>query len=261
RNMWRAAARAHRNTPVRLTWTTLSQSPSGWSTAGWRSPIPAPATRMSIPPCRAAIALIAASTAASSPTSAASAEAISPSSRAAASAAAASRSTSATAAPARTKISAVARPMPRAPPVTTATLPSRRNGSSARSGIVILPLSSLGGRGPRRRNLLPLPRIMALVLYNSLTRRKAPFAPLDPSKVPVYVCGSTVYDEAHIGNARAVVAFDLLYRVLRHTYGDGHVTYVRNITDVEDKIMARARESGQTIDQVTQVTTAIFHQD
>jgi cysteinyl-tRNA synthetase len=77
----------------------------------------------------------------------------------------------------------------------------------------------------------------------------------------MYVCGPTVYDEAHIGNARAVVVFDLLYRVLRHEYGAEHVTYVRNITDVEDKIMAAAKASGQTIDQVTQRTTAQFHAD
>src|ERR1700726_2095584 len=102
---------------------------------------------------------------------------------------------------------------------------------------------------------------MPLVLYNPLTRRKEPFAPLDPERVRMYVCGPTVYDEAHIGNARAVVAFDLLYRVLRHEYGEGHVTYVRNITDVEDKIMAAARASGQTIDQVTARTAAQFHAD
>jgi cysteinyl-tRNA synthetase len=104
-------------------------------------------------------------------------------------------------------------------------------------------------------------RPMPLVLYNSLTRRKEPFEPLDPERVRMYVCGPTVYDEAHIGNARAVVAFDLLYRVLRHEYGEGQVTYVRNITDVEDKIMAAARASGQTIDQVTARTTAQFHAD
>src|SRR6202051_1218131 len=102
---------------------------------------------------------------------------------------------------------------------------------------------------------------MALVLYNSLTRRKEAFRPLDPANVRMYVCGPTVYDEAHIGNARTVVAFDLLYRVLRHEYGADHVTYVRNITDVEDKIMAAARASGQTIDQVTARTTAQFHAD
>jgi len=102
---------------------------------------------------------------------------------------------------------------------------------------------------------------MALKLYNSLTRRKEEFQPLDPKNVRMYVCGPTVYDEAHIGNARAVVAFDLLYRVLRQEYGADHVTYVRNITDVEDKIMAAARERGETIDQVTQRTTAIYHED
>src|ERR1700682_6666458 len=100
---------------------------------------------------------------------------------------------------------------------------------------------------------------MALSLYNSLTRRKEAFRPLDPHNVGIYVCGPTVYDEAHIGNARAVVAFDLLYRVLRHEYGEGHVTYVRNITDVEDKIMAAACASGQTIDQMRARTTAQFH--
>jgi cysteinyl-tRNA synthetase len=102
---------------------------------------------------------------------------------------------------------------------------------------------------------------MPLTLYNTLTRRKEAFEPLDPQNVRMYVCGPTVYDDAHIGNARAVVAFDLLYRVLRHEYGADHVTYVRNITDVEDKIMAAARASGQTIDQVTGRTTAQFHAD
>src|ERR1700683_2373525 len=102
---------------------------------------------------------------------------------------------------------------------------------------------------------------MALTLYNSLTRRKEEFRPLDPQNVRMYVCGPTVYDYAHIGNARAVVAFDLLYRVLRHEYGADHVKYVRNITDVEDKIMAGAEASGQTIGEVTQRTTAQFHED
>ena len=102
---------------------------------------------------------------------------------------------------------------------------------------------------------------MTFKLYNSLTRRKEEFRPIDPRNVRMYVCGPTVYDDAHIGNARAVTVFDLLYRLLRHEYGESHVKYVRNITDVEDKIMARARESGQTIDQVTSHTTAVFHED
>ncbi|HEX3883236.1 MAG TPA: cysteine--tRNA ligase [Stellaceae bacterium] len=102
---------------------------------------------------------------------------------------------------------------------------------------------------------------MALQLYNSLTRRKEPFAPIDPRNVRMYVCGPTVYDFAHIGNARAVVAFDLVYRVLRHEYGEEHVTYVRNITDVEDKIIAAARENDEPIDALTARTTAIFRED
>src|SRR5512136_1355217 len=79
-----------------------------------------------------------------------------------------------------------------------------------------------------------------LQLYNTLTRAKEPFAPIDPSNVRMYVCGPTVYDFAHIGNARPVIVFDVLYRLLRHLYGEKHVTYVRNITDVDDKINDRA---------------------
>jgi cysteinyl-tRNA synthetase len=102
---------------------------------------------------------------------------------------------------------------------------------------------------------------MELKLYNTLSRDKRLFTPLDPARVRMYVCGPTVYDFAHIGNARPVIVFDVLYRLLRHIYGADHVTYVRNITDVEDKIMAAARASGQTIDQVTARTTAQFHAD
>ena len=102
---------------------------------------------------------------------------------------------------------------------------------------------------------------MALKLYNSLTRRKEAFQPLDPQNVRMYVCGPTVYDYAHIGNARAVVAFDLLYRVLRHEYGPDHVKYVRNITDVEDKIIDAAHANNEPIEALTERTARIFHED
>src|ERR1700751_2376854 len=102
---------------------------------------------------------------------------------------------------------------------------------------------------------------MPLTLYNTLTRRKEPFEPIDPTRVGLYVCGPTVYDRAHIGNARAVVAFDVLYRVLRHQCGPHRVRSVRKIPDVEDKIMAAARENGEPIDALTRRTIAIFHQD
>ena len=83
---------------------------------------------------------------------------------------------------------------------------------------------------------------MELRLYDTLTREKRLFQPLDPARVRMYVCGPTVYDFAHIGNARPVIVFDVLFRLLRHLYGAEHVTYVRNITDVDDKINARAAE-------------------
>ena len=102
---------------------------------------------------------------------------------------------------------------------------------------------------------------MPLVLYNSLTRRKEPFEPLDPELVRMYVCGPTVYDLAHIGNGRAVVVFDQLYRLLRHAYGAEHVRYVRNITDIDDKIIAAARDNGEPIEALTRRTTALFHAD
>ena len=102
---------------------------------------------------------------------------------------------------------------------------------------------------------------MGLELYNTLTRKKQPFAPLDPERVRVYVCGPTVYDYAHIGNARPIVVFDVLYRLLRHLYGADHVTYARNITDVDDKINARAKEEGVPIGELTERTTAQFHAD
>ena len=106
-----------------------------------------------------------------------------------------------------------------------------------------------------------------LKLYNTLTRTKEEFRPLDPANVRMYVCGPTVYDFAHIGNARPVIVFDVLYRLLRHLYGAEHVKYVRNITDVDDKINARAAEEypalplNEAIREVTRKTEAQFHED
>ncbi len=102
---------------------------------------------------------------------------------------------------------------------------------------------------------------MELKLYDTLTREKRTFAPIDPNRVRMYVCGPTVYDLAHIGNARPVIVFDVLYRLLRHLYGTGHVTYVRNITDVDDKINARAAEQGISIRELTESTYANFKAD
>ena len=117
---------------------------------------------------------------------------------------------------------------------------------------------------------------MTLTLYNTLTRRKEPFQPIDPANVRMYVCGPTVYDFAHIGNARPVIVFDVLFRLLRHLAAKGEwdggkgktiVTYARNITDVEDKINARAAElypdmpSEAAIRKLTEETAAQFHAD
>ena len=102
---------------------------------------------------------------------------------------------------------------------------------------------------------------MTIHLYNTLTREHQVFEPIDASNVRMYVCGPTVYDFAHIGNARPVVAFDVLFRLLRHTYGKDHVTYVRNITDVEDKIMAAAAKNGESIVALTERYTAAYNAD
>lgn len=100
---------------------------------------------------------------------------------------------------------------------------------------------------------------MDLWLYNSLTRKKELFVPLDPHHVKMYVCGPTVYDWAHLGNARPVVVFDTLYRLLRHLYP--RVTYVRNITDVDDKINAAALKNGESIQALTERTLKVYHED
>jgi cysteinyl-tRNA synthetase len=111
------------------------------------------------------------------------------------------------------------------------------------------------------------PDAPVLRLTNTLTRSKEVFAPIDAANVRMYVCGPTVYDFAHIGNARPVIVFDVLYRLLQHVYGADHVTYVRNITDVDDKINARALRDhpglplNDAIALVTKTTADQFHQD
>ncbi|MCW5770995.1 MAG: cysteine--tRNA ligase [Rhodospirillaceae bacterium] len=102
---------------------------------------------------------------------------------------------------------------------------------------------------------------MTLRLYNTLSRQKEELRPLDPANVRLYVCGPTVYDRIHIGNARPIVVFDVLFRLLRHEYGAGHVKYARNITDIDDKINNRARDRGVPIGTLTAETTRWFHQD
>ncbi|MGO4714419.1 cysteine--tRNA ligase [Bradyrhizobium sp. 2TAF24] len=108
---------------------------------------------------------------------------------------------------------------------------------------------------------------MELKLYDTLSKDKRVFAPLDPDNVRMYVCGPTVYDFAHIGNARPVIVFDVLFRLLRHVYGADHVTYVRNITDVDDKINDRAARDfpglplNEAIRKVTALTERQFHDD
>ena len=108
---------------------------------------------------------------------------------------------------------------------------------------------------------------MSITLYNTLTRKKEPFTPIDSANVRMYVCGPTVYDFAHIGNARPVIVFDVLFRLLRHVYGEDHVKYVRNITDVDDKINDRAARDypelplNEAIRKVTESTAQQYHAD
>jgi cysteinyl-tRNA synthetase len=108
---------------------------------------------------------------------------------------------------------------------------------------------------------------VTLKFYNTLTRDKSEFSPIDAQNVRMYVCGPTVYDYAHIGNARPAVVFDVLFRLLRHVYGQDHVTYARNITDVDDKINARALRDhpglplNEAIRQVTEKTETQYHAD
>lgn len=96
--------------------------------------------------------------------------------------------------------------------------------------------------------------MVEIYLHNTLKRRKEKFVPFDCSNVRMYVCGPTVYDRAHLGNAKTPVTFDVLFRLLRHVYGAEHVTYVSNITDVDDKILNKHKETGKSIREITEQT-------
>ncbi len=102
---------------------------------------------------------------------------------------------------------------------------------------------------------------MAIKLFDSVAREKRVFHPQDPSRVTMYVCGPTVYNRAHIGNFRPVIVFDTLFRLLRATYGEDAVIYARNITDIEDKLIAASVESGETIAAITQKYANIYAED
>lgn len=102
---------------------------------------------------------------------------------------------------------------------------------------------------------------MPLVLHDTMARKKRAFEPADPKRVTMYVCGPTVYNYAHIGNARAAVVFDLLFRVLRHRYGADHVVYARNITDIDDKIIKASEETGEPIAEITERFARIYRED
>jgi len=102
---------------------------------------------------------------------------------------------------------------------------------------------------------------MTLKLHDTMTREKRDFVPADPSRVTMYVCGPTVYNHAHIGNFRPVVVFDVLFRLLRHIYGDEAVVYARNVTDVDDKINAKAMAEGVDIKVITDRYLASYHAD
>ncbi len=102
---------------------------------------------------------------------------------------------------------------------------------------------------------------MTVFLHNTLTRKKEEFKPIDPKKVRVYFCGPTVYNYAHIGNARAAVAFNLLAKVLRYAYGQKHVNYVSNLTDIDDKIITASQQTGEDISVITKKYAEIYNED
>jgi cysteinyl-tRNA synthetase len=102
---------------------------------------------------------------------------------------------------------------------------------------------------------------MQIALTNTLTRKKEPFAPADPKRVTMYVCGPTVYNHPHIGNMRPPVVFDVLFRLLRHAYGEDAVIYARNYTDIDDKIIAKANADGVPISTITEKFARIYEED
>ncbi len=125
-------------------------------------------------------------------------------------------------------------------------------------------MTSAGVRGQKASRLAirqSTDEAMTLSLYNTLAREKQVFEPIDANSVGMYVCGPTVYDYAHIGNARPAVVFDVLFRLLRRRYGPEHVTYVRNITDVDDKIINAHKETGEPIDEITARTARAYWDD
>lgn len=102
---------------------------------------------------------------------------------------------------------------------------------------------------------------MVLNLYDTFSKSKRTFEPIDPTNIRMYVCGPTVYDYAHVGNARPVIVFDTLFRIIQHSYGSENVTYVRNITDVDDKIIEAANSNNEEISVLTERTIKYFHED
>ena len=100
-----------------------------------------------------------------------------------------------------------------------------------------------------------------IFLTNSFGNKKEKFIPINPKKIGMYVCGPTVYDDPHIGNARPLVVFDVLFRLLRSLYGKNNITYVRNITDIDDKIIESSKKKNKTIKELTQTITKSFHED
>ena len=100
-----------------------------------------------------------------------------------------------------------------------------------------------------------------LNIFNTLSGKKEKFIPINTGKVGMYVCGPTVYDFPHIGNARPLVVFDVLFRLLRSLYGENKVNYVRNITDIDDKIIESSKKKNKTIKELTQTITKSFHED